>query len=751
MINALIKVLLVEDNPGDVLLLQEFLQDVTSTQFELTPVESLKEALACLARHSFDIVLLDLSLPDSQGLETFVNIYRCAPLIPIVVLTGLDDETVAMKAMQEGAQDYIVKGQVDGHLTIRAIRYAIERKQAQEILQQQKEMLQTIFDNIPVMLTFYDADGCIQLVNKAFETTLGWSSEELKKIDILRECYPDPNYRASAIAFMQTANGTWRDFHTRNRSGEILETSWANVRLPSGFHVGIGQDITERKRAEQKIYEQAALLEITTNAIIVRDRENRIIFWNKGAEQLYGWSAPEALEKNATELLFKEVTPQLELVIKTVVEQGEWQGELQQVAKNGKEVIVESRWTLVRDETEQPKSILSVDTDITEKKYLELQILRAQRLESLGTLASGIAHDLNNILTPILTTAQLLPLKHPDLDERSMQLLRLLEGSAKRGADLVKQILSFARGVEGKRTCVQVGHLLWEVVKIAKSTFPKSIEIEADIPMQEMGRVFADATNLHQVFMNLFVNARDAMPDGGKLIVSARNVIIDDNYVKKHLDARVGRYLAITISDTGMGMSPEVLDRIFEPFFTTKEVGKGTGLGLSTSLGIVKSYGGFIIVSSEVGVGSTFKVYLPQVDEVQQSVETESEMPRGNGELILVVDDEVSVREITKTSLEINGYQVLLASDGIEAIALYTRHQDKIKAVLMDIMMPSMNGMTAIRTLQTIDPNVRVIATSGLVSNEIIARTSVTNIQAFLSKPYMLKDLLNVLGEVIIR
>jgi CheY-like chemotaxis protein len=198
-------------------------------------------------------------------------------------------------------------------------------------------------------------------------------------------------------------------------------------------------------------------------------------------------------------------------------------------------------------------------------------------------------------------------------------------------------------------------------------------------------------------------------------------------------------------------MSPEVFDRIFEPFFTTKEVGKGTGLGLSTSLGIVKSYGGFIIVSSEVGVGSTFKVYLPQVDEVQQSVETESEMPRGNGELILVVDDEVSVREITKTSLETNGYQVLLASDGIEAIALYTRHQDKIKAVLMDIMMPSMNGMTAIRTLQTIDPNVRVIATSGLVSNEIIARTSVTNIQAFLSKPYMLKDLLNVLGEVIIR
>jgi PAS domain S-box-containing protein len=867
MTNA-IKVLLVEDNPGDVLLLQEFLGDVTSAQFELTPVERLENALQVLAQQSFDLVLLDLSLPDSQGLETFVKIYGCAPLIPIIVLTGLDDETIAIRAMQEGAQDYLVKGQVDGNLLGRAIRYAIERKQVQETLQQrerqlsavfnsalnamviaddegryidanpaacqlfgvcreellssritdfaepnfefeqawpmfrkqgqmsgefrlrrpdgsireveyaatadflphrhlsilrditeskasalalkeQTEILQAIFDNIPVMLSFYDANGRIRMVNKALEKSLGWSLEEIKERDILAECYPDANYRTSVLDSMLTADGSWRDLHTRNRAGEILETSWANVCLPTGFNVGIGQDITERKRAEQKIYEQAALLDITTNAILVRDRANRILFWNKGAERLYGWQAEEILGKCASNFLFQEVPSQLEAILQTVVEKGEWQGELHKVAKSGKEVIVESRWTLVCDETGQPKSILTVDTDITEKKHLEAQILRAQRLESLGTLASGIAHDLNNILTPILTTAQLLPLKLPDLDERGMQLLRLLEGSARRGADLVKQILSFARGVEGKRTVLQVGHLLWEVVKIAKSTFPKSIEIEADIPTHELGTVLADATHLHQVFMNLCVNARDAMPDGGKLVITAENAFIDEGDAKKNLEAKVGHYLVVIISDTGIGMSPEVLDRIFEPFFTTKEVGKGTGLGLSTTLGIVKGYGGFITVSSEVNQGSEFKVYLPQVNDLQKQADAESEMPRGHGELILVVDDEAAVQEITQTSLEIYGYKVLIASDGIEAITLYTRHKDEIKAVLMDIMMPSMDGTTAIRTLWEIDPNVKAIATSGLVSNEKLAQAAGAKIQAFLAKPYTLKDLLKVLQEVI--
>lgn len=294
------------------------------------------------------------------------------------------------------------------------------------------------------------------------------------------------------------------------------------------YYGGIVEDVTDRKQAEQRIYEQAALLNITSDAILVRDLEFQILFWNRGAEQLYGWTAAEAIGRNANHLLYQQISPQLKTALKTVVEQGEWQGELEKVTKSGRVILIASRWTLMRDDAGQPKSILSVDTDITERKHLETQFLRTQRLESLGTLASGIAHDLNNILTPILTTAQLLRLKFPHLDDRNQQLLKLQEDSARRGADLVKQILSFARGLEGKRTALQVGHLLMEVVKIARSTFPKSIEVLTDIPIASLGIVLADATHLHQVFMNLCINARDAMPDGGTLSLSAENFHVDE-------------------------------------------------------------------------------------------------------------------------------------------------------------------------------------------------------------------------------
>jgi PAS domain S-box-containing protein len=301
---------------------------------------------------------------------------------------------------------------------------------------------------------------------------------------------------------------------------------------------------------------------------------------------VYGWKAQEAIGKNADELLYKQETlSQLQNNYKSLIEFGSWQGELHQVTKQGKEIIVASRWTLMRDEEGQPKSILTVNTDITEKKQLETQFLRAQRMESLGTLASGIAHDLNNALTPMLMTVQLLATKLPD--ERSQQWLSILETNIKRAADLVKQVLWFSRGLEGKRTTLEVGRLISEIKQIVKQTFSRAIEIRTDIPKQNLWTVFGDATQLHQVLMNLCVNARDAMPDGGILEISARNLWIDEYYVRMNIDAKVGPYVVITVSDTGTGIKREILDRIFEPFFTTKEVGKGTGLGLSTVIGII--------------------------------------------------------------------------------------------------------------------------------------------------------------------
>ncbi|MEH1864348.1 MAG: PAS domain S-box protein [Nostoc sp.] len=512
--------------------------------------------------------------------------------------------------------------------------------------------------------------------------------------------------------------------------------------------IGTNRDVTERKLAEQKISEQAALLDIATDAILVRDFQSQILVWNKGAERMFGWLSTEVRGKDLREILYRAGTHhQLEVPLKSVIESGSWQGELSKVTKSGKEIVVQSRWTLMRDPEGKPKSILSVDTDITEKKQLEEQFFRAQRLESIGILAGGIAHDLNNIFTPILAAAQLIQGKFFQDEERSGQLLALVESNAQRGAALVKQVLSFARGYKGERIIIQVKYLISEIIQIVKETFPKSIELSTIIP-EDTWAINGDITQLHQVLMNLVLNARDALPDGGKITISVENKFIDEAYTRMNLDAQVGHYIMITVADNGVGIPPEILDRIFEPFFTTKEVNTGTGLGLSTVLGIIKSHAGFIKVSTNVGKGSKFDLFLPAVEATQAFKIEELDVVPGEGEVILVVDDEAQIREIAAIILENYNYRILAASNGIEAIALYAQYKHEINAVLMDIMMPEMDGITAIRTLQKMNNQVKIIACSGLNSMEVLAEAFDANVKAVLSKPYTAKDLLKSLHNL---
>ncbi|MBX9257876.1 response regulator [Desmonostoc muscorum CCALA 125] len=753
-----IKVLLVEDNPGDVFLLQEFLKEVNTVVVELMPVERLEKALNHLAKEIFDVILLDLSLPDSQGIETFVTAYQQAKATPIIVLTGINDETLATRAMQEGAQDYLVKGQVTGDLLVRSMRYAIERQRADNALRQSEERFRVALKNSPIFV--YNQDQELRytwVYNPSYELTVEQMLGK-KDLDIIpvEDAQRLTNIKLrvlnSGIGTREEVSITTKEITRyydltveplRNESQEVVGVTCASI------------DITERqaalrehKLAQEKIKEQAALLDVTTDAISVRDLNNQILFWNKGAETLFGWRTTEAIGKSVSELLFDEASPEIEAALLEVISKGKWQGELTKLSKTGKEILVGTRWSLVCDEQGKPKSILTVDTDITEKKHLEAQLFRAQRLESIGTLASGIAHDLNNILTPILAGAQLLPLKFPDADERTRHLLEILEINAKRGADLVKQVLSFARGVEGKRITLQLKHLIMEVAKILKETFPKSIEITTDVA-QDLWMVSGDSTQLHQVLMNLCVNARDAMPNGGSLRISAENLFIDENYARMNLEAKVGFYTVITVSDTGVGIPGEILDRIFEPFYTTKDVGQGTGLGLSTVLGIIKSHGGFVNVYSEPGSGTSFKVYLPAVEGMETLIPEDSIPQTGHGELILVVDDEVAIQEITQSSLEAHNYKTLIAGDGIEAIAVYAKNMDKISAVLIDIMLPSLDGLTAIRTLKKINPEVKIIASSGLMSDHKLSTVTSIGVNTFLSKPYTVNELLLSLQKVL--
>ena len=546
------------------------------------------------------------------------------------------------------------------------------------------------------------------------------------------------------VAHHCSASRKWQNWEI-----ELLKQLATQVEIAiqqSQLYQQVQQELIERKLAEQKILEQAALLDVTTDAILVRGLNHHILFWNKGAERLYGWKKEEVLGKCANNLLYLEIPPLLDKIYQTVSSTGEWHGELQQITKDGKEIIVESRWTLVRDAAGKPTAILMVNTDITQKQLMERQFLRSQRMESIGTLAGGIAHDLNNILAPILMSVQLLKLQISS--PQGQQWLEILEDSTRRGSELIKQVLSFARGLDGEHGVLQIRHLIKEIKKIVEEIFPKSIDIYADVS-RDLWAVCGDATHLHQVLMNLSVNARDAMPKGGILTIKAENLVITENDAELQMDVQPGSYVVVTVSDTGNGIAPEILDRIFEPFFTTKEVGKGTGLGLSTVIGIIKSHKGFITVSSKLGKGSEFKVYLPSVEAAVDLYEEEWELPMGNGELILVVDDEAAIREITKSSLKTYGYQVLTAKDGVEAIALYVEHKNDISLVLVDMMMPVLDGANTIRTLQKINPQVKTIASSGLVSGTHFQEIGNTSANKFLAKPYTTQELLEVMHNLL--
>ncbi len=427
------------------------------------------------------------------------------------------------------------------------------------------------------------------------------------------------------------------------------------------------------------------------------------------------------------------------------ISQGEWQGELQHLTKDRSEITIEARWTLIRDNEGRPKSVLAINTDVTDKKKIEAQFMRAQRMESIGTLAGGLAHDLNNILAPIMMAIDLL--KDLSTDPQAKMMLDTIEVSAKRGSDIVRQVLSFARGLEGERIEMPPKELVKDLESIIQSSFPKDIRLQVSVP-NDTWMILGDPTQVHQILLNLCVNARDAMPNGGKLTIGVENCVLDEHYSAMNIHAKPGRYIVISVTDTGMGMPPSLVDKIFEPFFTTKDVNKGTGLGLSTVMAIVKSHDGAINVYSEPGKGTTFKVYLPAAElatDAQTHLTQQNLSPRGSGETVLVVDDETSILIITNQTLQAFGYRVLTATDGAEAVAIYAEHKNEIAVVLTDMMMPIMDGTAVIRALRKINPNVKMITASGLTANGSVAKVSDTGVKHFLTKPYTAGTLLKVM------
>jgi two-component system cell cycle sensor histidine kinase/response regulator CckA len=798
-----INVLLVEDNPGDARLIQEMLAEAGGALFDLGCADRLSTGLERLAVGDINVVLLDLGLPDSRGLDTFVRVRTQAPDVPIVVLTGLDDEALAVQAVEAGAQDYLVKGQVDSNPLARALRYAIERKRAEEALRRSERELSVRNQIAHIFLTIPDEEMYGEVLRVILETTaskygvFGYIGEDGALVcpssmtkDVRDQCQiPDKD-----IVFPHEAwGGIWGRALIEKRSLYLNEP----FRVPEGHipifraldvpivHQGevignllVGNKATdydekdkelleaiagyiapvlaarlqrdrqerERKRAEEALAEERNLLRTVIDnlpdLIYAKDTESRLVIGNIAVARLMGATTPdEVLGKTDFDFYPQELAAQYYADEQRIIRSGQplVSGEEPRIDQvTGKKGWLSTTKVPLRDSLGKIVGLVGIGRDITERKQLEAQLRQAQKMEAIGQLAAGIAHDFNNLLTPMGGFSELLMRKAPEGSQQH-EYLRQIKVAAERAADLTRQLRLFTRQEKGERHPIQLNSVVEETCNLLERSIPKEITIELCLE-SELWTMEADRSQISQVLINLCVNACDAMPDGGTFILETRNVTLDEEYARTVLEARPGRYVCFSVSDTGCGMSPEVQARLFEPFFTTKEVSQGTGLGLSVVYGIVKGHDGFITVYSEEGRGSTFHVYLPAIESAVEEREVEGlEWPVGT-ETILLVDDEEMVLALGQRVLEPCGYTVLMAEDGVQALEVYRAHQGEIGLVVLDVIMPRMGGQECLRRLRELDPQVRVLISTGYTARGLAQELVAEGALGVVEKPFRIRD-----------
>ncbi len=654
------------------------------------------------------------------------------------------------------------------------------------------EDLDLFFTLSPDLLCMADFDGRFVALNPAWEYTLGYSTVDLLKVPYLDFVHPDDRERTFEETSQLTRQADSRTFLNRYRckDGSYKWLRWsATSNLSRRRIYAIARDITHVRKLQDELYDLNATLEervrirtdqwrraneslrdevsarvrteealrrayqtlssifaASPHAIIAVDVQRNVRLWNPAATRIFGWTEEEVVGGRVPFVTNETREESNRFNERALKGEAFTNFEVRRHRRDGTPIDLLVSAAPTYDMNNVIDGFLTVATDVTEHKKLEQQLLRTQRLESLGTLAGGIAHDLNNVLSPIVMALELFRMK--STDPTMLRTLDSLDACAKRGIDLIRQVLTFARGVQGERVALQVRHVLQDLEKILIHTMPKSITIHTNVP-RDLWVVSGDVTQLHQVLMNLAVNARDAMPAGGFLTITAQNIVLDETNVALNPGASAGPHIMIEMQDTGHGIPADVKDKIFQPFFTTKEIGKGTGLGLSTVAAILKNHGGFINFYSEVGRGTSFKVYLPALpgQEDQTTEKNKQAPPVGNGETILIVDDESAIRDIAKLALEAHGYRVIVARDGAEGVAMYARHSDEIRLVISDMEMPVLNGDAMMRFLERIDPQIRVISSSGLASN---APSTVTPFRAVLPKPYTIEQLLRTVHQAIL-
>lgn len=629
-----INVLLVEDNPADYRYIQRMLEQATGkSSFQTVVAQRLDEGLAVLAQDKIDIILLDLGLPDSSGIDTLKKTQSCETQVPIVVLTGLADDELAETAVREHAQDYLVKGRVDGDLLVRSIRYAIERKRAELALRKQEEEYRSLFEESKDVVFSISPDGKLLDINPAGVDLFGFASkEEMQAADLAQ------------VIFEDTAD-LERLFDAVSKKGYVSEIELPMKRIS-------GEPITTI---------------ITCNALT--DKNGRIV------------------------------------------------------------------------------SLRGIMHDITTHRKLEQQLIQSHKMESIGRLAGGVAHDLNNFLTAGMGYIDLARIQSDD-EEQTWEDLREARTAIDHAVDLTKQLLLFSRREPPALKTVDLNETVEKLLKMLGRVIGENYSLIANLGANPSA-VRADPGHLEQVLMNLVVNARDAMPGGGEIFIKTGNRTLDEGAAGRP-EAHAGRYIILAVADRGVGMDAETVSHIFEPFYSTKSTGKGTGLGLSVVFGVVAQHGGWIEVESNPGQGSRFEVFLPLATEGLDKLEGEAASVqglRGRGEKVLIVEDERMVRLMANRMLSGSGYQVITAGSASEAHEVFDREGD-IHVVFCDVVLPDRDGISLVKELRKRAPGIKAIFTSGYSKQDHLEELRAEG-DAFLMKPYSLPQLLELLRNVI--
>ncbi len=754
-------VLLIEDNEDDAYLIGETLTERTAADIELEWVDRLESGLTRLAEGKIDVVLLDLSLPDSHGLETLDKVQRQASDVPVIVMTHLDDEAMAVQAVRRGAQDYLVKGRSDGYGLGRAIQYAIERKGSEQAVRDSEARLRAIIDTALDALIGMNAKGMITEWNPRAEVIFGWRRREAIGQNLADLIIPSRYREAHERGlrhFMDTGEGP-----ALNRRVELVGLRRDGTEFPAELSISplkrgesyvfnaFLSDITERKCAEEIRVRLASIVESSEDAIISKTLDGIVTSWNRGAERTFGYTADEIIGKPIGVLIPQDRVEEESQIIERV-KQGEHVTHFETVRrrKDGKDIHIALTISPIEDGAGTIIGFSKIARDITEKKALEAQLRQSQKMEGVGQLAGGIAHDFNNLLTVINSYSAMVL---GDLDFSNpfaRNGIEQIKEAGHRAASLTRQLLMFSRQQVLEPKVLDLNEVVSSIGKLLRRLLGEDItQILCLHPA--LGRVKVDPGQMEQIIMNLAVNARDAMPGGGQLTIETDNVELDNTYARTHALVQPGPYVMLAVSDTGCGMDTETQARIFEPFFTTKGVGSGTGLGLATVDGIVKQSGGNVWVYSEVGRGTTFKIYLPRVEQAPELPEpgaAPAELLRGSETVLLVEDDEM-VRALAQAILERYGYHVLAARNVHDALRFAQEGSAQIRLLLTDTIMPGMNGPELAKQIQSIRPEIKVLYMSGYTDKVISCTASFEPETAFLQKPFTPQTLTRKVHEVL--